>query len=292
MAGKNMNKGLGRGLGALLGDEALESRASAGAVTLRISEIEPNSTQPRKLFDESALYDLSESIREHGILQPVSVRRLSSGRYGIIAGERRWRAARMAGLSEIPAIIFDADDRKSTELALIENLQREDLNPVEEADGYRSLMTEFGLTQEEASKRVGKSRPQIANMLRLLTLPDDILTLVRGGTLSAGHARALIPVPSQQRQIKLAEKIVNGDLSVRQTEALVKAATAGDNENAELSEAKERLNHLAEVESRLSENLGRRVKIVPGKKKGRFEIEFYGLDDLDLLIAAIGRLKL
>ena len=290
MSAKSINKGLGRGLGALLGDEALESRETAGAVTLRLSEIEPNADQPRKRFDEEALFDLSESIKEHGVLQPVTVRRLASGRYGIIAGERRWRAARLAGLTRIPAVIFDADDRKATELALIENLQREDLNPLEEADGYRSLIDDYGLTQEEAAKRVGKSRPLVANMLRLLALSGGVREILSAGVISAGHARALLPVESPEKQLSLAKEIVAKGLSVRQTEALVKTLLREPVE--EPVEKTEPPNYLAETEERLSQTLGRKVKFISGKKKGRCEIEFYGLDDLDELIAILNRIKM
>ena len=197
-----LERGLGKGLGALLGDAALQSQ-EGGSLSLPISQVEPGLKQPRKRFDEESLQDLADSIRIHGIIQPLTVRRLSSGYYQIIAGERRWRAAKLAGLSEIPAVIIEADDRKVMELGLIENLQREDLNPIEEANGYKVLMSEYGLTQEEVAQRVGKSRPAVANALRLLTLPDPVHLLLEEGKLSAGHARAILAVPSGERRRSL-----------------------------------------------------------------------------------------
>ena len=201
MAKRKTELGLGRGLNALLGDPDLQPQ-SEGSVTLPISQVEPGLNQPRKRFDPEALADLAESIRVHGIIQPLTVRRLASGYYQIIAGERRWRAAKEAGLTEVPAVIIEADDRKVMELGLIENLQREDLNPAEEARGYQSLMEDYGLTQEQVAQRMGKSRPAVANTLRLLALPDDLMKLVEEGQLSAGHARAILgaPTPSLQRQ--------------------------------------------------------------------------------------------
>ena len=207
---------LGRGLDALLGDTALHTQ-EGGSVTLPISQVEPGLNQPRKHFDEEALAELAESIRQHGILQPLTVRRLASGYYQIIAGERRWRAARMAGLTEVPAMIIEADDRKVMELGLIENLQREDLNPMEEAAGYRTLIQDYGLTQEEAAQRVSKSRPAVANAMRLLSLSQEVQWLIEQGNLSAGHGRALLSLPTPEGQIALAEEIMAKKLSVRQT---------------------------------------------------------------------------
>ena len=212
--------GLGRGLGALLGDEALKSDNS-GVLTVPISQVENCSSQPRKAFDPEALEELAESIRQHGILQPLTVRRLQSGYYQIIAGERRWRAARLAGLTEVPVLVIEADDRKAAELAMVENLQREDLNPMEEAAGFQALMDGYRLTQEEAAKRVGKSRSAVANALRLLALSPAVRKLVEEGKLSAGHARALLPLPEKQQEAA-AKAVLSGALSVRQTEALVK----------------------------------------------------------------------
>ena len=215
----NTAKGLGRGLGALLGDAA--DREEKSSLFLPISQVESCASQPRKHFDEEALADLADSIRAHGIIQPLTVRKLASGYYQIIAGERRWRAARMAGLSEVPAIVIEADDRKAMELAMIENLQREDLNPMEEAEGYRALMDQYAMTQEEAAERVGKSRSAVANALRLLNLAIPLRADVESGRLSAGHARALLPLSAAQQE-KTAQLVMSRELSVRQTESLVK----------------------------------------------------------------------
>ncbi len=282
MAGKN--PGLGRGLGALLGDEALRA-PEGGSVSLRIAEVEPNPDQPRKQFDEQSLNDLAESIRRHGVLQPVAVRRLSSGFYQIIAGERRWRAARLAGLAEIPAIVFEADDRRAAELALIENLQREDLNPIEEAEGLQSLIEEYGLTQEEAALRVGRSRPAVANAMRLLSLCPPVREMVLTGALSAGHARALLSLPAQKQE-QAARKTVAEGFSVRQVEALAQRLLS-----EEKPAKKQEPNYLEEHEKRLSQGLGRRVRIVPGRQKGRVELEFYGNDDLDRLMSLLDTLN-
>ena len=217
----NKDRGLGKGLGALLGDAALKTQ-EGGSVMLPISQVEPGIKQPRKRFDEESLSDLAESIRTHGLIQPLTVRRLSSGYYQIIAGERRWRASKQAGLTEVPAVIIEADDRKVMELGLIENLQREDLNPIEEAGGYKVLVEEYGLTQEEVARQVGKSRSAVANAMRLLSLPDAVRMLLEEGRLSAGHARAILSVPGGELQKRLAQKVVEEDLSVRQTEAMAK----------------------------------------------------------------------
>ena len=222
MAKRKTELGLGRGLNALLGDPDLQPQGE-GSVTLPISQVEPGLNQPRKRFEQGALDDLAESIRVHGIIQPLTVRRLATGYYQIIAGERRWRAAKAAGLQEVPAVIIEADDRKVMELGLIENLQREDLNPAEEARGYRTLMEEYGLTQEQVAQQMGKSRPAITNTLRLLALPDEVMQLLEDGTLSAGHARALLSLPSPGLQREAAKRVAEEQLSVRQTEALVKA---------------------------------------------------------------------
>ena len=218
MAKRKTELGLGRGLNALLGDPDLQTQGE-GAVTLPISQVEPGLNQPRKRFDQEALDDLAESIRVHGIIQPLTVRRLASGYYQIIAGERRWRAAKAAGLAEVPVVIIEADDRKVMELGLIENLQREDLNPAEEARGYRTLMEDYGLTQEQVAQQMGKSRPAITNTLRLLALPDEVMSLVEEGVLSAGHARAILGAPTASLQREAATRVVEGQFSVRQTEA-------------------------------------------------------------------------
>lgn len=281
--------GLGRGLGALLGDDVLKPEA-AGNLYLPISQVESCSAQPRKLFDEAALAELADSIREHGVIQPLTVRKLSSGYYQIIAGERRWRAARMAGLTEIPAVVIEADDQKAAELALVENLQREDLNPMEEAAGYQSLIQTYHMTQEEAAQRVGKSRSTVANVMRLLSLQPPVRKLVEEGSLSAGHARALLPL-SPALQIKAAEAVVQGQLSVRQTEALAKRMLAEPKEEPELPEPPKEVDYAAEAQQSLASRLGRGVKIVTGRKKGRIELEYYGLDDLNDLLEALALLK-
>ena len=279
--------GLGRGLGALLGDDVLKPESS-GTLYLPITSVENNSAQPRKDFDDEALAQLADSIRQHGIIQPLTVRKLSSGYYQIIAGERRWRAARLAGLREVPVNVIEADDRKAAELAMIENLQREDLNPIEEAAGYRTLISQYHMTQEEAANRVGKSRSAVTNALRLLELSEGVQKLVQNSTLSAGHARALVVLPASQ-QVRAATAIIEGGLSVRQTEALVKRL------QSENKPAKEKdinaVDYAAEAQKDLSSRLGRGVKIVTGRKKGRIELEYYGLDDLNDLLDALSLLQ-
>jgi ParB family chromosome partitioning protein len=285
MAGTN--RGLGKGLGALLGDAALQTNTS-NSLYLPISQVESCANQPRKYFDEESLSELADSIREHGILQPLTVRRLASGYYQIVAGERRWRAARMAGLSQVPVIVIEADDRKMTELALIENLQREDLNPIEEAEGYRNLMDSYHLTQEEAAERVGKSRSAVANALRLLNLDEEVRKLLEQGRLSGGHARALLPL-SAPVQCKAAQAVLTDDLSVRQTEALVKKLTAAP--KTKKSVPTDAVNYAKIAAGELSDKLGRSCRIVPGRKKGRIELDYYGLDDLNELLEALAAIK-
>lgn len=283
----SQKSGLGRGLGALLGDDVLKTETS-GTFSLPISQVESCSSQPRKNFDESALADLSDSIRRHGIIQPLTVRKLSSGYYQIIAGERRWRAARMAGLTEVPVVVIEADDRKAAELAMIENLQREDLNPMEEAAGFQSLIQSYHMTQEEAAEAVGKSRSAVANALRLLSLCPAVGKLVEEGALSAGHARALLTL-SPTLQETAAKAILSGGLSVRQTEALAKKL-ASEKPEAPKSQPN-RVDYAAEAQKDLSSHLGRGVKIVTGRKKGRIELEYYGMDDLNDLLEALALLK-
>ena len=283
------NKGLGRGLGALLGDFSDETLENSPYKLLPIYKVEPNATQPRQDFDEEELQALSESIAIHGVIQPLTVRELPNGYYQIIAGERRWRAARMAGLSEIPAVIVEADDKKAMELALIENLQRQDLNPMEEALGYQSLMADYGLTQEEASNRVGKSRSAVANALRLLNLPQPISQMLREGKLTAGHARAILKIKAEKKQLEAAQKIAALDLSVRQAETLC-ANMAKDPVKKE-EPVTLAVDYVAECEKSLSKHLGRGVKIVNGKRKGRFELEFYGQEDLQNLLDALMKLQ-
>ena len=283
--------GLGRGLGALLGDDVLKAE-STGSLYLPISQVESCSSQPRKHFDEASLAELADSIREHGIIQPLTVRKLASGYYQIIAGERRWRAARLAGLQEVPVIVMEADDRKAAELAMIENLQREDLNPIEEANGYKVLMSEYGLTQEEVAQRVGKSRPAVANALRLLTLPDPVHLLLEEGKLSAGHARAILAVPSGEQQKKLAQKVIAEELSVRQTEALAKRLAAEPREAAEPKSAAgpDLSIYLREAEKTLATRFGRKVHIINGRKKGKIELEYYNPEDLNTLLELLEQL--
>ena len=284
-----LERGLGRGLGALLGDAALQSQ-EGGSLSLPISQVEPGLKQPRKRFDEESLQDLADSIRTHGVIQPLTVRRLASGYYQIIAGERRWRAAKLAGLTEIPAVIIEADDRKVMELGLIENLQREDLNPVEEANGYKVLMDEYGLTQEEVAQRVGKSRPAVANALRLLALPDAVHQLLEEGKLSAGHARAILSVPSGELQKKLAQKVIAEDLSVRQTEALAKRLAAGEKEPPSPPPGPDLSIYLRAAEKSLAARFGRKVNIISGKKKGKIELEYYNPEDLNTLLDLLEQL--
>ena len=279
--------GLGRGLGALLGDDVMKTESS-GSLSLPISQVETCSSQPRKRFDDESLQELADSISQHGIIQPLTVRKLSSGYYQIIAGERRWRAARLAGLQEVPVIVIEADDRKAAELAMIENLQREDLNPMEEAAGFQSLIESYHMTQEEAAQRVGKSRSAVTNALRLLGLTPSVRKLVEEGKLSAGHARALVPL-SPSLQESAANAIVSGGLSVRQTEALVKRLSA-EKKEAQVKDPDE-VDYLAEAQNELKARLCRGVKIVPGRKKGRIELEYYGVADLNDLLDALAVIK-
>lgn len=291
---KKRESGLGRGLDALMGggpSSLLEQSEGSGITTLPIAKVEANASQPRKQFDPDALSDLAESIATHGILQPITVRRLPSGYYQIISGERRWRAARQAGLNEVPVLVIEADDRKVMELSLIENLQREDLNPMEEAAGFQKLMADFGLTQEECAERVGKSRPAVANALRLLGLPEPIQAMVEDGRLSAGHARTLVSVADPTIQQKIAEKVANDGLSVRQTEQLVKQLTRPVKEPVEEKKDPLTVDYAAVAAKELGDKLGRRVKIVTGKRKGRLELEYYGVDDLNDLLDALALLK-
>ena len=289
MAKRKTDLGLGRGLDALLGDPAIQQPQGEGAVSLPISQVQPGLNQPRKRFDEASLADLAESIRIHGIIQPLTVRRLSSGYYQIIAGERRWRAAKSAGLDEVPVVIIEADDRKVMELGLIENLQREDLNPAEEARGYQVLMEDYGLTQEQVAQQMGKSRPAIANTLRLLALPEDLLLLVEEGQLSSGHARAILGAPTPELQREAAKRVIEHQLSVRQTETLVKALQK-EPKDKPTDDSPDLSLYLGELEKNLSSSLGRKVKIAHKGKKGRIELEYYGDQDLESLLALLRQL--
>lgn len=277
-------RGLGRGLGALI-DDFSAPETQQEVTRLPLQKVEPNPNQPRRRFDEEELQALSDSIAEHGILQPLAVRAMEGGFYQIIAGERRWRAARLAGLKEVPVVVVEADDRTVMELALIENLQRQDLNPMEEAEGYRVLTEEYGLTQEQAAARVGKSRPAVANALRLLALPEDVRSLVEKGELSAGHARAVLSLPTPARQRAAAQKILTLRLSVRQAEAMCKRLAAEEKKPAPAK--RPAVNYIAECEKALTRRLDRKVRIVSGKRKGRFELEFYGEEDLQRLYEAL-----
>lgn len=283
-------KGLGTGLDVLFGDSSREEKAPEGVLELPIAKVEPRDNQPRTVFDEEALSELAESIREYGVIQPVTVRKLDSGYYQLIAGERRWRAARLAGLTEIPARVIEADDKLTAELALVENLQREDLNPVEEAQGYRTLMEDYGLTQDEAAQRVGKSRPAVANALRLLSLAPEVLQFVEQGLLSAGHARALVTVKPEELQIDAARQVMKNGLSVRRTEELAKRLMRAPKQEPE-DDGTIRVDYAAEVTRRLERALGRRVLLSENGKKGRIVLEYYGADDRERLIEALAGLN-
>lgn len=278
--------GLGKGLEALFADNSLEEINAGSTVKLKINEIEPNRDQPRKDFDEQALSELAESIAQHGIIQPLLVRPLSDGTYQLVAGERRWRAARLAGLTEVPVVVRELSDSEAMEIALIENLQREDLNPIEESLGLKLLIDTYGLTQEECAARVGKSRPAIANSLRLLSLSEYIIDLVRDGTLSSGHARALIPLADEQKMHDLAQQIITKELSVRETERAVKLMLKGETKAEK--KPKKRDKYYDEVELALSENMGRKVRVLSGKgQRGTLEIEFFSKEDLSKIAKAL-----
>lgn len=283
-------KGLGRGFGAIFGADSLENDAE-DVLKLPISKVEPRQDQPRTLFDEDALNDLAESISNFGMIQPITVRRLESGYYQIIAGERRWRAARLAGLKEVPVRVLEADDKRAMEMALVENLQREDLNPIEEALGFKKLMDDYDMTQEMVSKSVGKSRPAVANSLRLLNLAAAVLTFVENGSLSAGHARTLVPITDESLQLSAARAVIEQQMSVRQTERFVAKLLKDMNapsgqEKAETGE----VDYFGEVEKKLTSSLGRRVKISRNLKKGKIEMEYYDREDMEALISALNLL--
>lgn len=281
MAAKNKG-GLGKGLDALFMDNSIEEEAKS-AVKLKLNDIEPNRAQPRKSFDEQALEELANSISTHGVIQPLLVRPLADGGYQLIAGERRWRASRMAGLTEVPVVIREMSDSEAMELALVENLQREDLNPIEEAQGLALLMETYGLTQEQAAKRVGKSRPAVANSMRLLSLPQDVLAMVERGELSAGHARTILALENAEQITALANEIIKKNLSVRETERAVKALLKGDTKREK--RAKKRDTYYDEVELAVSQSLGRKAKVsLSAGNKGTLEIEFFGKEDLSKLL--------
>ncbi|NLO46217.1 MAG: ParB/RepB/Spo0J family partition protein [Clostridiales bacterium] len=280
--------GLGKGLEALFVDNSTEELRAASAVRLKLMDIEPNRNQPRKSFDDESLAELADSIARHGILQPMLVRPLSNGGYQLIAGERRWRAARIAGLSEVPAVVREMTDEEAAALSLIENLQREDLNPLEEAQGLKTLMEKFLLTQEEVAERVGKSRPAIANAMRLLNLPPAVLLMVGEGSISAGHARALLSFETEEQMLETAEKIIKKGLSVREVERLARAASREKRE----SQKQRRDSFFDEVELALSGALCRRIKVTAGKNgTGTLEIEFNDKEDLSRIASALGDIE-
>ena len=283
--------GLGRGLTSLLADNSLEETSAAQPVKLNLMDIEPNKEQARKQFDEAALSELADSIAQHGVLQPLLVRPLIGGGYQLVAGERRWRASRIAGLTQVPVVIKELSDTEAAVISLIENLQREDLNPVEEALGFSSLMKDFNLTQEEAAQKVGKSRPAVANALRLLKLPEKVLDMVRENKLSAGHARALAAIEDEKILISTAELIVEKGLSVRAVEKLVKTLTAEKKEKAK--KAPSRPTFFDEVELSLNNSLGRKAKVITksGKESGTLEIAFYDKDDLARIASILSALE-
>ncbi len=283
MAAKKEKKGLGTGLDVLFGANDLEDNADSELFTLPISKVEPRIEQPREYFDQQALQELADSISQYGLIQPITVRKLNNGYYQIIAGERRWRASRMAGLKEVPVRVIEADDRRTAELALVENLQREDLNPIEEAKGYKTLIDDFGLTQEEAAKSVGRSRPAVTNALRLLSLSPKVLEMVEKNQLSAGHARALISINDDKKQLAAATEVIEKSLSVRKTEQLAAKLTRNPEPKKE-KENKISVDYAAEISNQLSKALGRKVKLTDGKRTGKIEIEFYGADDREALI--------
>ncbi|MGI5986270.1 MAG: ParB/RepB/Spo0J family partition protein [Clostridiales bacterium] len=288
MTEKAHKRGLGTGLGALFGEDTLDDEINS-ASNMPIEKVEPRSDQPRSVFDQASLEELAESIRQFGVIQPITVRKLDSGYYQIIAGERRWRAARIAGLKDVPVRIIEADDKRAMELALVENLQREDLNPIEEAKGYRTLIEEYGMTQEEASQSIGKSRSAIANSLRLLNLTPPVMAMVEDGDISAGHARALLTIKDEANQLRVATRVLEESLSVRQTENLASkmAVEPKEEDNQPKAQPGLEVNYLADTERQLTSTLGRKVIIKDNSKKGKIELEYYGSDDREALIDAL-----
>lgn len=287
MAAKE-KKGLGLGLDVLFAANDLEE-PEGELLTLPISKVEPREAQPRKSFDEQALQDLADSIAQYGLIQPIVARKLDSGYYQIIAGERRWRASRMAGLIEVPVRIIEADDRRTAELALVENLQREDLNPIEEAKGYKTLMEDYGLTQEETARSVGRSRPAVANALRLLSLSPEVMALVEKKELSAGHARALLPLSSEKQQLDAAREVLKKSLSVRRTEQLAARLSREPAESAQKGDPMA-VNYAAEAAEELSRLLGRKVRLQEGRRGGKIELDYYDAEDREVLIDALRNL--
>ena len=286
MAAKE-KKGLGTGLGVLFGADEYDDEAEQ--LTLPIAKVEPRIEQPREYFDQEALKALADSIRQYGLIQPITVRKLDSGYYQIIAGERRWRASRLAGLTEVPVRVIEADDRRTAELALVENLQREDLNPIEEAKGYKLLIEEYGLTQEDAARSVGRSRPAVTNAMRLLSLTPPVMELVEKGKLSAGHARAILSVSEPSKQLAAANEIIKKNYSVRKAEQLAVRIAKEPRQKVEDS-GEISVDYAAEISNELSKKLGRKVRLIDGKRNGKIEIEFYGADDREVLIEKLLKL--
>lgn len=283
---------LGKGLDSIFTDNSVES--SSGVTSLRISEIEPKLDQPRKSFNSETLAQLADSIAANGVIQPILVRETGNGYYQIIAGERRWRASKMAGLVEIPAIIMEADALRAAQMALIENIQREDLNPYEEAEAYQMLLREYGLTQEEIASSIGKSRSAIANSLRLIELPDDIIEMIRSGELSAGHGRALLGLKNKAMMIPLAKKAASRNLSVREVETAVKALNKESQDGNTSSDEPEKnllvvspVNYIAELENKAMSLIGRRVRISGSKNRKVIQIEYMDNDDLETILEKI-----
>lgn len=290
MAAKE-KKGLGMGLDALFAANHYDEEPESELLIVPIEKVEPREDQPRQTFDPQALQDLSDSIAQYGLIQPITVRRLPHDFYQIIAGERRWRASRMAGLTEVPVRVLEADDRRTAELALVENLQREDLNPIEEAKGYRSLMHDYGLTQEETARSVGRSRPAVANSLRLLSLSAPVMELVEKGDLSAGHARALIPIENETRQLSAAQEVIRKNLSVRKTERMAAKLCRPEPEpEAEKPDSSVTVDYAAELAEELGKTLGRKVRLVERNGAGRIELDFYNPEDREKLIDQLRKL--
>lgn len=289
------SKNLGRGLSALFGEDTpqtppvREIKPRGGFRTIPLRKIEPNQAQPRRTFDEEALKELENSIRRHGVLSPITVRATQNGMYQIIAGERRWRAARRAGLESIPAMVVEADDQTMMELAMIENLQREDLNPIEEAEGFRALIDDFGMKQEVVAERVGRSRSAVANSLRLLSLSDEIRAMLSEGKLTAGHARAVLAVQDESKREQAARAIAESGMSVRQAEAFAKKQNKPEKPAKQPPFA---VNYYEEIQNKLESTLGRKVHVSGKKNKGTIELEFYGNEDLERLAAALTSVKL
>ena len=280
--------GLGKGLDALFADNSVENLGSSqGTAKLRLTEIEPNREQPRKTFDQKALQELADSITRNGVLQPLLVRPMSDGSYQLVAGERRWRASRMAGLTEVPVVIKELSDEQAMEIALVENLQREDLNPIEEAEGLQLLIERYNLTQEEAANRVGRSRPAIANSLRLLNLPEEVREMARDGKISAGHARALLSFEKKEDMLTVAKDIQKNNLSVREVERLYKEQNSSKKKKQAQRKVAGSDNFYNEVELALTAALGRKVKVVNSKKGGILEIEYFDKEDLQKLSAQL-----